>query len=409
MDPITHAASGALLAYALPAKYEPQTRLLVFFAALMAASPDIDVVFASLPVDYILLHRGITHSLAAVPVLAALWTLLAYPLYCRRVSKKKALDQDHAHTSPVEEGRVWTIPKFFALACACLLLHIWLDVVTTYGTMIFLPFSEYRVRLNGVFIVDILLTLPMLLAVWHGGAHRPYAIMGLIWICVYPAACVGLRYHHEVQWLSQLQQEATVQERGALVDLMVFPDALSPLNWRVVYETQKPYYNARPTAHTWAQGKSRTAYYFPDSAHTVYQQGFTVWGTKKTPLLEYPALDVQVARSLEEQSRRGRAFMHFLVMPIAEQKAQIAQGREQWGIYDLRFSSMVPWVHALLTMRNGDTPTFLLEARRASAKDASWDEVRLLLAGAGQDSGWQKTESHSLPAWWKKLVGVENY
>ncbi len=429
MDPITHAASGALLAYALPAKYEPETRLLVVFAALMAASPDVDVFFATLPVDYILLHRGITHSLVAVPILALLWALLAYPLYCRRAQRKRALSLLPAGGTVLTEspkrsvikrfkrvmqivregGGAWTFPKIFALACACLLLHIWLDVVTTYGTMIFLPFSEYRVRLNGVFIVDILLTLPLLLTMWHGASHRPYAIMGLIWICIYPAACVGVRYYHEAEWRSQWQQEAVVQERGALVDLMVFPDALAPWNWRVVYETQKPYSHVSPTAHMWAQGKSRTAYYFPNSKHTVHQQGFTLLGEIRTPLLEYAALDAQVIRSLEEQSRRGRAFMHFLVMPIAEQKALMPLGQEEWGVYDLRFSSMVPWVHALLTMRNGDTPTFLLEARRPEVENAPWDEVRLLLAGTGQDSGWQKPEPHSPPAWWRWLLGVENY
>ena len=68
MDPITHAASGAVAMLALPRR--PLTRWAVPLAALAAASPDLDLIFASTPLQFLLLHRGITHSLAAMPALA---------------------------------------------------------------------------------------------------------------------------------------------------------------------------------------------------------------------------------------------------------------------------------------------------------------------------------------------------
>ena len=64
MDPITHAASGAVAMLALPRR--PLTRWAVPLAALAAASPDLDLVFVSTPLQFLLLHRGITHSPAAV-------------------------------------------------------------------------------------------------------------------------------------------------------------------------------------------------------------------------------------------------------------------------------------------------------------------------------------------------------
>ncbi len=407
MDPITHAASGALLAHALPERYKPQSKLFVWLAALMAASPDIDVLFATAPINYILLHRGITHSLAAVPFMAVVLALLAFPLWHKVWGKEQGAD--HTERAP------WTFQKTFFLAVVCLLLHIWLDIVTTYGTMIFLPFSEYRVRLNGVFIVDILLTVPLLLAVWHGSEYRPYAVLGLIWLCVYPATCVGIRYYHEAEIRTALQQDSLVQERGALEDLMVFPDALAPWYWRVVYQTQKPYTFTVANAYTPTQEKSRTGYFFPSSQGTVYQQGFTLAGAWHSPLMRYPALHKDFAQSLTEQSRRAHAFLDFLVMPIMEQKAHAPQGESQWGVYDLRFSTLLGAVHEFMAVRNEGNPTFLLEVRRAqqvqgaeasSLPPSAWTSVRLLLAGAGQDSGWQQPEPHIAPEWWHKWVGI---
>ena len=39
-----------------------------------------------------------------------------------------------------------------------------MDIFTSYGTQIFLPFSDYRVELNTIFIIDPAYTLPMLVA-----------------------------------------------------------------------------------------------------------------------------------------------------------------------------------------------------------------------------------------------------
>ena len=78
-----------------------------------------------------------------MPILGLLLALCCYPLW--------------RSTTPGH----WNFGKVWLLTCAMVLLHIWLDVVTTYGTMIFLPFSHERVRLNGVFIIDLLLTLPL--------------------------------------------------------------------------------------------------------------------------------------------------------------------------------------------------------------------------------------------------------
>jgi inner membrane protein len=53
--------------------------------------------------------------------------------------------------------RTWSQLVFW-----CLLTHILLDCFTTYGTQIFQPFSDYRVILGSIFIIDPLYTVPLL-------------------------------------------------------------------------------------------------------------------------------------------------------------------------------------------------------------------------------------------------------
>ena len=70
MDPVTHAASGALAMLAMPQR--PATRWALPLAAFAAASPDLDILAASGPLQTLLLHRGITHALAAAPLMGLL-------------------------------------------------------------------------------------------------------------------------------------------------------------------------------------------------------------------------------------------------------------------------------------------------------------------------------------------------
>ena len=57
MDPVSHAASGAIALMALRSR--PATAWALPLAALACASPDIDLVFCHSPLDVLLLHRGI--------------------------------------------------------------------------------------------------------------------------------------------------------------------------------------------------------------------------------------------------------------------------------------------------------------------------------------------------------------
>ena len=135
MDPVTHAASGALAMLAMPQR--PATRWALPLAAFAAASPDLDILAASGPLQTLLLHRGITHALAAAPLMGLLLAILARPLW--RYDTRNA----------------WSFGGVWAFMMLMVLLHIWLDALTTYGTLVWLPFSGERLRLNAVHVREL--------------------------------------------------------------------------------------------------------------------------------------------------------------------------------------------------------------------------------------------------------------
>src|SRR2546421_12824027 len=102
-----------------------------FFAC---AAPDLDFVtgFAG-PVSYLENHRGVTHSLILLP----LWALgLSWLL-----------------AKIVREPGGWR--ELYGITAMAIGLHIAGDLITSYGTMIFAPFSSWRLGLGTTFIIDL--------------------------------------------------------------------------------------------------------------------------------------------------------------------------------------------------------------------------------------------------------------
>jgi inner membrane protein len=136
MDTLTHALSGALLARATASKDAsphslPRRIAAGFFAC---AAPDLDFVLSYVgPVEYLLHHRGVTHSIILLP----LWALgLSWVL-----------------AKVLREPRGWrTLYGVTALAVAA---HIVGDLITSFGTIIFAPFSNWRAAIGTTFIIDL--------------------------------------------------------------------------------------------------------------------------------------------------------------------------------------------------------------------------------------------------------------
>ena len=228
MDTITHALSGALAGRVAT----PQRSALVtapdciILGALAAAFPDTDVVLSYLsPLAYLNQHRGVTHSVLLLPlwacVLAAIWTL---------VRRNRA-----------------AFGIYFVISAIALGMHIVGDLITSFGTMIFAPFSDERFEWGTTFIIDLWFTgiiLAGLAFSWLFGASRLPAIVGLAVLCGY----VGL------QWVEKQRAVAfgaayasDMGLKGAKVSAL--PRPVSPFNWMVVVAEEDRYHYAFVNLH----------------------------------------------------------------------------------------------------------------------------------------------------------------
>jgi membrane-bound metal-dependent hydrolase YbcI (DUF457 family) len=160
MDTITHGIAGALMAKALfngddlfASRPMNRERIVTWSTMLGAIFPDSDVFRDLLSPDDLLIiswHRSITHSLLCLPIFALLFAALT-----RRVAR----------------WRKWDVPSFAVLTgiyAAGILSHILLDLVTSFGTMVWSPLRWSRPAWDLIFIVDFtftgILLVPQILA-----------------------------------------------------------------------------------------------------------------------------------------------------------------------------------------------------------------------------------------------------
>ena len=221
MDNITHGALGIAIGMLRRRDGGPEnggapvtdTDKAVVWAAFLAAElPDIDIVFGSGPLDGFLWHRGPTHALVAAPVIAGIATLIT------RLIWRKA-----------RVGLVY----LWSLA-AVLIAHLLNDWMTGWGTRLLWPFTDARLGLDWVPIVDYLYTPPLLFALylaWRKPHLRRKAIASiLIYLTVYTFGYRGVAH-------SIVERNAERTYAGEPVhNLRVSPDLFNALLWRVTVD-----------------------------------------------------------------------------------------------------------------------------------------------------------------------------
>jgi len=213
MDPVTQGTLGAAVALAVLARKSPLShRAQAVIGALGGMAADLDVLIRSsddplLAIEY---HRHFTHSLAFIPfggLLTAL-PLLALP-------KLRPLFR-------------WVL----ASATVGYATHAVLDACTTYGTLLFWPFSDTRVALHVVSIVDPLYTLPLLGSViWAARVNRVAIVRaGLAWSLLYLGFGVVQR-----ERASAVQKALAARRGHAIERSVVLPSFLNNVTWRSLY------------------------------------------------------------------------------------------------------------------------------------------------------------------------------
>lgn len=133
MDTLTHGLAGTLIAKTGFSQRVGKVATATLF--ISAVFPDSDVIINLFGDEFLYLryHRGLTHSFLGALIFPALLAGIFY-----RFSSYK---------------KYWHL---YFLSVLGILSHIVLDLITSFGTMIFFPFSDRRVAWDMVFIIDLI-------------------------------------------------------------------------------------------------------------------------------------------------------------------------------------------------------------------------------------------------------------
>jgi inner membrane protein len=189
------------------------------WGAIVGLVPDLDVLAGPFmdTVSGIVFHRGVTHSIIFALLFAPILGYLIFRLYQKRSGN----------------WRDWTVLTFWVT-----FTHPLLDNFTGYGTQFFWPFSDYRVALNTISVIDPLYTVPFLISIIFvlflkrtSQRRRFINYMGIVVSSLYLLLTMGNKIYIENVFKKQLD-EANI----AYTRIQTSPTPLNNLLWRGVAE-----------------------------------------------------------------------------------------------------------------------------------------------------------------------------
>ncbi len=227
----THTLVGLAVARTAPGGW---LRYAATTAVLASNLPDIDIITEIVGAPtYIEYHRGMTHSLLGVPILALGLALVM----C------------------VFSENFW---RTYAIAFASMATHPLLDYANTYGLRPFLPFDGMWYYGDTLFVIDPYLDGILLIGILAAQRFRNVSQF-IIWVTIlFAVAYIGIRV--------QLRNEARAQLEGFSSALRnversaVLPQALDPTRWYGIVETKTEVVRVQIDAvHGLVGGINRTA------------------------------------------------------------------------------------------------------------------------------------------------------
>jgi inner membrane protein len=358
MDNITHTLIGASFARALPKRFQKPS---IYWAAVIGNNlPDSDFIYSLLPgnksIDYLIHHRGYTHTfLAAIPLgLLTAWI-------ARRIGKEKGWD-----------------PRLIGIAILSAFMHIGADFMNNYGVHPFTPFWNQWIYGDAFFIVEPLLWFSLIPFVAQC-ATRVWArrvwwslfifMLGLIWLSpqalkvtavfgsLYGLLIYGLQHWTQSRWValgsftslialffglshwvkSEIKRDwiTSVQGREQMTDIDAVPSPANPICWRswVNSQDQKHYISRAavvsllpgflppekcPMAQDFAQTATVTLPLLPSKPHLLW------WKQYDIPIEQF--------EMIRKESCTFRRLLTFTRYPYLKIKSA-----NEWIAGDLRF------------------------------------------------------------------------
>jgi inner membrane protein len=234
MDPISQGTVGA--AFAQSTANRNNIFKISVIGLVSGLAPDLDVLIRSstdplLSLEY---HRQFTHSLFFIPVGALIVALFLYPLFRKSINLRTVY-----------------LASFLGYAT-----HGFLDACTSYGTLLFWPFSSERVTWNNISIVDPLFTIPILILVGTAikTRKRLFSFFAIGWMIFYLS--LGFVQHERALTAA----EELAYSRGHKPErLTLKPSFGNLILWKSIYQHEEKFYvDAIRTVQssTWCSGES---------------------------------------------------------------------------------------------------------------------------------------------------------
>jgi len=226
MDNVSHSLMGLALSRAGLNRITPRAAILLLLSANV---PDCDIAaLAKSQLAYLEVHRGATHALLFVPILALGCVLLVALLFRQKLPWFQA----------------WLV------CCIGVLSHLLLDWTNNYGIRLMIPFSMqwFHLDLNSLTDGPILAALA-LAAIWPwlsglvGGeigeakksTGQGIAIAVLLFCVVYE---IG-RYNLHDRAVTQM--ESRIYSGAAPIEVAALPTLMNPFRWRGIVTTKSAF------------------------------------------------------------------------------------------------------------------------------------------------------------------------
>ena len=228
MDSLTQIVLGAACGEAVLGKKIGNRAML--FGAIGGTIPDLDVYVGSLiygnAIDSMLFHRGFMHSFVFAFIAAFLLGWLIYRLYNtgRRFGTTTQKD--------------WTQLFLWAL-----ITHPILDSFTPYGTVLFAPFSNYRVAFNNIAVVDPFYTIPflifLLIAMFFRRTSKRRRLF--LWLGIGISSCYMMFTIGNKVYINHIFKASLSDNSIEYKRFMVQPSIFSNILWYGIAETDTAY------------------------------------------------------------------------------------------------------------------------------------------------------------------------
>jgi len=326
MDTVTHGLTGWLVARALPDKWKGEyPAIATAVVALGSVLPDADHAASLLGSElYLRIHRGLSHSLLGISV-----SSLVLALLFARFGK-------------------WKDPKrLFLLALAGQLSHVVLDLLNAYGTQVLQPFSDTRLSLDLLFVVDLVFTGIVVAGIaWSRGGRAGSARVAMASLAVY-VGIAALLHGRAVD----LVRDAAVRSGVKVVSAQALPQLPSvalPSMDRLGFATPAVAHPAEkdlPGSRAPVEKRTVPVPAGPLSWNGFVDDGRTFLRAEVDPLagtLEWKQRELRGSDVPEVRAVRGLAdvetYLWFARFPVASVASD--QGRTEITFYDMRFSGL---------------------------------------------------------------------